>query len=696
MQHIATTQNMGLLVFLSLLLIVGGGGGRGRKHVSFADAAKTTPKTETLITYWAAVIPGVPVPPAIIDLLAQQNGLGSVDSVTMSPNNNKFVKGMRKIGPKYQKAAKSESDHGDKHVHIASKDEDDLKEKSMLYGSHAHRPEIEGKLKEISVSYGSAEGKDGHNEVLNQGEEDPNKATLSYGSEEEEYPDKATLSYGSEQEDDIHKATMAYRSEEEDPNKVTMSYGSEHEDDPHKATMSYRSEEEEDPNKATMSYRSEEEEDVNKLTMSYGSEQEEDTHKVTMSYQLEEEEDPNKATMSYISEEEEDPNKVTMSYRSEEEEDPNKATMSYRSEEEEDPNKATMSYRSEEEEDPNKATMSYRSEEEEDPNKVTMSYGSKEEEDPNKATMSYRSEEEEDPNKVTMSYGSEHEDDPHKATMSYGSQHEDDEKTLSTGHEAHIADMGSHHHHAHAHSHSSNKRQQADVFFFHDMLRPGSIITPSIRPTTSLPRLLPRRVADSIPFSTGRLSDIVAMFMPTTLRMTREIRWTLDTCEHPRTLPGQNAGCATSLESLSELPASLLGTHNVRAFSAANLPVEAPGTRALRGRYNVTAVRKVSGESSAIVTCHDLTYPYAVYYCHTANPTAAYSVTLASVEDSAGTPATMEALAVCHLDTSKWSPKHPFFELHNLKPGEVTVCHFLTKLSIIWVPGGEQGEARYK
>ncbi|VAI73250.1 unnamed protein product [Triticum turgidum subsp. durum] len=244
-------------------------------------------------------------------------------------------------------------------------------------------------------------------------------------------------------------------------------------------------------------------------------------------------------------------------------------------------------------------------------------------------------------------------------------------------------------HHVHSHSHM-NKRQ-ADVFFFRDMLRPGSMITPTIPPTNSLPTLLPRHVADSLPFSIERLPDIVAMFAPTSLGMIRDIRWTLDTCEHPRTLPGEKAGCATSLESLGELTTSLLRTSNVRAFSAAKLPVEAPGTPALRGRYNVTAARRLS-KSSEIVTCHDLTYPYAVYYCHTSNPTAAYAVTLASVDGGAA-PATMEALAVCHLDTSQWSLKHPFFALHNVKPGDVAVCHFLTKLSVVWVQAGEPGNA---
>jgi hypothetical protein len=79
MQLVAATQNMGLLVIVSLLLIVGGG---GRKHLSFVDAAATTPKPETLITYWEAVLPGVPVPPAISDLFGQQNGL----SLPLSPS----------------------------------------------------------------------------------------------------------------------------------------------------------------------------------------------------------------------------------------------------------------------------------------------------------------------------------------------------------------------------------------------------------------------------------------------------------------------------------------------------------------------------------------------------------------------------------------------------------------------------------
>jgi len=669
-----------LFISLLLLLVVAGAGGSSATN------------SNTAADYWRSVLPETAIPQAVLDQLTPHAVHGSPDD-NISSNNLKFVNGLRKIGPKYERV-KPESHYGDKQIHDAShaqvglkevfvsnesqgeeyinngrmlhkpKLHNDMRSSSTLDGSHAkdesekifvaHGPEVEEILKEVSVSYGLQGVKDSNKILLNL-----KKILAAYRPQKEENLKEVSVSSGSKDKKDLKEVSVSYGIEQEGKLKeVTMSYGSGEEKYEHNEVLDQGKE---DPNKATMSYGSKEEDDSNKATMSYGSEQEDN---------------PNKLTMSYGSEQEDDPNKLTISYGSEQEDGPNKLTLSYGSEHEEDPNKVTLSYGSEQE----------------DPNKVTMSYGSQhKEEGPNKVTMSYGSEKE-DPNKVTMSYGSQHkEEDPHKLTMAYGPEHDEHLKTVSTKHETHTEGTGQRDHRVHDHT----NRQKAGVFFVQDMLRPGSIITPTIRPTTSLPRLLPRHIASSIPFSTEGISDIIAMFAPpASLGMAREIRWTLDTCKHPRTLPGEKAGCATSLESLVELPASLLGTQNVCAFSAANLPLEAPGTPALRGRYNVTAVRKISGQSSEIVTCHDLTYPYAVYYCHTANPTAAYTVTLASVEHAAGwAPATIEALAVCHLDTSKWSPKHPFFELHNLKPGEVTVCHFLTKLSIIWVPGSEQGDA---
>ena len=633
-----------LLPLISLLLVAGGGGGW---LGSFVDAATTAvPNLEEVSSaaYWEAVLPGTPMPPAIINLLlAQQNVHTSPDDIIINANNLKSGKGTRKIGSYYEKL-KLEPAHEDKHVHISSQVEE---EAGKIFATH--RTNMGENIKEILVSYG-LEGKTYLNKVL------PNLK-------------KIFATYKPRKQDNIKEISISYGSKGgKDETEVSRAYGLEGEKELKEISLSYGVEGEDVLKEISVSYEVEVRKSLKGAPVSYGKEQEGKLKEISMSYGLDEGKcDYNK-------------------FLNRDAEDPHKATMSYGSEHEEDPHKATMSYGSEIEEDPHKATVSYGSEHEDDPHKATMSYGSENEEDPHKATVSYGSEHEDDPHKATMSYGSEHEEDPYKATMSYGSGHEKDLKTFSTGHATHLKGEGSHH----AHSHEHGNKKQADVFFFHDMLRPGSVITPTIPLTTSLPARLPHGIAKSIPFSKERLSDIMAIFAPASLAMAREIRWTLDTCDHPRPLPGQKAGCATSLESLAELAASLHGTHNVRAFSAANLPVDAKGTPVLRGMYNVTAVRKLS-DSPEIVTCHDLTYPYTVYYCHTANPTSAYTVTLESV-DGAMAPAVMEALAVCHLDTSRWSPKNPFFELHNLKPGDVAVCHFLTKLSIIWVRGGEQGD----
>ncbi|CAL4975681.1 unnamed protein product [Urochloa decumbens] len=402
--------------------------------------------------------------------------------------------------------------------------------------------------------------------------------------------------------------------------------------------------------------------------------------------------DSRKATMSYGSGSNDESRKVTTSYESQGQEDSRKVTTSYGSLGEE-LSKVTTSYGSQVDGVSRKVMVSYGSQVEEDSRKVDTPYGTQGE-DSRKVTTSYRSQVDGDSRKVTTSYGSQGKEDSRKVIASYGSQGKDHSLKITisnsqqSGGEKGEASEG--HRHDHAHSHNDGNKL-ADVFFFQDVLRPGSMITPTIPPTTFLPTLLQRREADSLPFSTKRLDDILAMFAPTSLAMADEIRWTLDTCEHPWPLPGEKAGCATSLESLAKLPAALLGTRDVHAFSG-DMPIDPAGTTARRERHKVTAVRKLS-ESPVAAACHDLTYPYAVFYCHTTSPAAAYMVTL-EAEDGGSAAPEMEALAVCHLDTSQWSPRHPFLVAHNLRPGDVAVCHFLSKLSMIWVPAGGQGGAR--
>ncbi|KAM7490108.1 hypothetical protein LguiA_033029 [Lonicera macranthoides] len=47
----------------------------------------------------------------------------------------------------------------------------------------------------------------------------------------------------------------------------------------------------------------------------------------------------------------------------------------------------------------------------------------------------------------------------------------------------------------------------------------------------------------------------------------------------------------------------------------------------------------------------------------------------------------VEAVAVCHEDTSTWNPNHLAFQVLKVKPGSVPVCNFLLEDTIVWAPG---------
>ncbi|KAH0983295.1 hypothetical protein GBA52_010472 [Prunus armeniaca] len=46
----------------------------------------------------------------------------------------------------------------------------------------------------------------------------------------------------------------------------------------------------------------------------------------------------------------------------------------------------------------------------------------------------------------------------------------------------------------------------------------------------------------------------------------------------------------------------------------------------------------------------------------------------------------VKAVAICHLDTSEWNPKHLAFQILKVKPGKILICHFLPTDHIVWVP----------
>ncbi|KAB5511766.1 hypothetical protein DKX38_028794 [Salix brachista] len=180
---------------------------------------------------------------------------------------------------------------------------------------------------------------------------------------------------------------------------------------------------------------------------------------------------------------------------------------------------------------------------------------------------------------------------------------------------------------------------------------------------------LPRLVAESIPFSSDKIPEILKYFaLEINSKEARVIRDEIGGCEDPN-MEGEEKFCATSLESLIDFSVERLG-RNVRVLST---------DAGKKQEYTVSARARMIGDDKAAV-CHKMRYPYAVHYCHVIADTEVYEVPLVGAD---GTK--LKAVTVCHLNTSAWSPDHMAFKVLKIKPGPA-VCHFLDSDTLIWLP----------
>ncbi|KAK9273754.1 hypothetical protein L1049_018564 [Liquidambar formosana] len=180
---------------------------------------------------------------------------------------------------------------------------------------------------------------------------------------------------------------------------------------------------------------------------------------------------------------------------------------------------------------------------------------------------------------------------------------------------------------------------------------------------------LPREVAESIPFSSTKLPDILNRFAVKPKSAEAQImEKTMKECEEPG-IEGETKYCATSLESLIDFTTLELGK-NVQAIST---EVDA-GIQ----EYKIGGAVKMVGEEA--VVCHKQKYVYAVFYCHATQGTKTYMVPLVDVNGKKS-----KAVAICHTDTSNWSPELLVFQVLKVKPGRAPICHFLPNGNIVWV-----------
>ncbi|CAL4905336.1 unnamed protein product [Urochloa decumbens] len=217
----------------------------------------------------------------------------------------------------------------------------------------------------------------------------------------------------------------------------------------------------------------------------------------------------------------------------------------------------------------------------------------------------------------------------------------------------------------------------AGIFFQESQMRVGSTMTVSF-PPASVPPILPRDVADKVPFR--NLADVLATFhIPPSSAKATMARDTLNQCTAASSLAaGEQMACATSLEAtVGGATRMLVGsTHHQQGavYWAASSALPRAGLP-LRP-YAVAAVTQLAGDRH--VGCHSLPYPYAVYYCHmTGKPTKAYAVALRGAAE-------VSMAAICHVDTSDWDLAHPAFKMLHTRPGGAPVCHFMSYASLVF------------
>ncbi|KAK4422284.1 BURP domain-containing protein 3 [Sesamum alatum] len=234
---------------------------------------------------------------------------------------------------------------------------------------------------------------------------------------------------------------------------------------------------------------------------------------------------------------------------------------------------------------------------------------------------------------------------------------------------------------------AGENQQQSDpnaaLFFIEKDLHPGKIMKLNFSLHGDHPLFLTRHDADSIPFSSEKLPEILSELSVDPSSDEAEVmKKTLQECEEIKSVNGEEKLCATSLESMIDFTTSKLGK-DVDAIStnAVETVRYSTNTTDHLKSYRIVRVKQMP-PGKPVVACHLQEYAYAVFYCHKMETpsTVGYKVWMA-----AGDGSQAEAVAVCHRDTAAWNPMHLAFEVLKVKPGGVPVCHFLPMDHVLWV-----------
>ncbi|XP_057762832.1 polygalacturonase 1 beta-like protein 3 [Arachis stenosperma] len=220
-----------------------------------------------------------------------------------------------------------------------------------------------------------------------------------------------------------------------------------------------------------------------------------------------------------------------------------------------------------------------------------------------------------------------------------------------------------------------NKWVEPGKFFREKMIKEGTVMPiPDIRDKMPKRSFLPRTILSKLPFSTSKIPELKQIFKASDNgSMEKMMRESLQECERVPS-PGETKRCVGSMEDMIDFATSVLG-RNIAVRSTLNV----------NGSKKNVLVGKVIGINGGRVTqsvsCHQSLFPYLLYYCHSVPKVRVYE---ADLLDPKSKDKVNHGVAICHLDTSAWSPTHGAFLSLGSGPGRIEVCHWIFENDMTW------------
>ncbi|KAK7830838.1 polygalacturonase 1 beta-like protein 3 [Quercus suber] len=220
---------------------------------------------------------------------------------------------------------------------------------------------------------------------------------------------------------------------------------------------------------------------------------------------------------------------------------------------------------------------------------------------------------------------------------------------------------------------SVKKRVEPGTFFRVSMLKKGEVMAiPEMKDDMPKRSFLPRTMLSKLPLSTLELKKFFRVEDNSTMEAI--IVKSLSECERAPS-QSETKRCVGSAEDMIDFAVLVLG-RNVAVRSTENV-------NGSKQNIMIGSVKEIdSGEEmQQAVSCHQSLFPYLLYYCHSVPNVQVYEVDMLDLNSKAKIN---HGVAICHMNTSDWSPSHEAFLALGSGPGRIEVCHWIYENDMTW------------